>query len=73
MEPLSTIAPTSSAAPPTTQASMFGVYDGQRCIGHIISRGRDGYESFDANDKSIGLFGTLKLAADALSEREGGQ
>jgi hypothetical protein len=60
--------------PSDTGASRVAqVYDGRVCLGFIIGRGRDGFEAFNANDKSVGLFGTVKLAADALSEREGGR
>jgi hypothetical protein len=46
--------------------SWVSVYDGQCCLGHIISRGRDGYEAFDLDDKSLGLFPTQREAAAAL-------
>jgi hypothetical protein len=42
------------------------VYDGRQCIGHIISRGKLGFELFDAHDKSLGLFPSQKEAAAAL-------
>jgi hypothetical protein len=32
------------------------VYDGRRCLGHIIARDMAGFEAFDANDGSLGLF-----------------
>jgi len=31
---------------------MLSVYDGPRCLGHIIKRGRRGFEAFDAKDTS---------------------
>ena len=37
-------------------AAMLAVYDGQRCIGHVVNRGKTGAEAFDVNEKSIGLF-----------------
>lgn len=48
--------------------AMLSVYDGQRCVGHIIARGRTGHEAFDRHDKSIGVFSTVKAAAAAVSE-----
>jgi hypothetical protein len=45
---------------------MSSVYAGQRCIGFILSRGRDGYEAFSAEQKSLGLFQTKNDAADAV-------
>jgi hypothetical protein len=47
-------------------ASMLAVYlpgtDGHnaRCVGFIMSRGKDGYEAFSANDRSLGVFPTQK-------------
>jgi hypothetical protein len=46
--------------------SWVSVYDGQRCVGHIICRGRDGFEAFDLDDKSAGMFATQAAAAAAL-------
>jgi hypothetical protein len=46
---------------------MLTVHDGRTCIGHIIARGRDGFEAFDVNDRSIGIFQTQAQAAAAVS------
>jgi hypothetical protein len=43
------------------------VFDGRECIGHIVGRGKLGVEAFDAHDRSIGIFATVPLAANALS------
>ena len=48
--------------------SWWSVYDGQRCCGHVISRGRDGFEAFDLDDRTRGVFPTQKAAAGALME-----
>lgn len=45
----------------------LSVYDGARCLGHVLSRGPKGVEAFDQNDNSIGTFPTTKAAADALA------
>jgi len=42
------------------------VFDGQQCLGHVIVRGRDGFEAYDRDDQSIGMFPNMK-AADAVS------
>jgi hypothetical protein len=42
------------------------VYDGQTALGHLIHRGRHGWESFNRDDKSLGTFATMKAAADAV-------
>jgi len=46
------------------QLAMLSVYDGQRCLGHIITR--RGFEAFDLGDKSLGTFPTDHEAADAM-------
>jgi hypothetical protein len=50
---------------------LLSVYDGRRCLGFVLSRGLSGYEAFDPGDRSLGLYATQKLAADALSEQGG--
>ena len=46
---------------------MLSVYDGQRCLGHIIMRGKRGFEAFDADDNRLGTFLTDREAANAVS------
>ena len=41
------------------------VYDGQRCLGHMLSRGKTGVEAFDGY-KSLGLFPDRRTAVDAI-------
>ena len=48
------------------------VYDGQQCLGHVLARGKAGYEAFDRDDKSIGIFETQRQAASALLVESGG-
>ena len=45
----------------------LSVYDGSRCIGFMMPRGRQGVEAFDADDRSLGFFADQKSAADAIS------
>jgi hypothetical protein len=47
---------------------MLTVYAGQQCIGHIIARGKLGFEAFDRHERSLGAFPSMKLAAAAVSE-----
>jgi hypothetical protein len=35
-------------------------------IGHLVNRGRDGFEGFDRNDRSVGTFVSLGEAAAAV-------
>jgi hypothetical protein len=46
---------------------MLAVYDGQSCIGHLLPRGPQGVEAFDACDRSLGIFIDQRSAADAIS------
>jgi len=47
-------------------AMMFSVYDGQTCLGFIFCRGSKGFEAFDRDEKSLGLFQAAKQAATAV-------
>jgi hypothetical protein len=58
------------SAPPKQLSSWLAVYNGTRCVGHVIARGKRGYEAFDIDDRSVGLFPTHREAAGAL---EGGR
>jgi hypothetical protein len=49
------------------------VTDGREAIGHIIARGRLGFEAFDPNNKSVGIFETQSQAANALLIEDGGE
>ncbi len=49
-----------------TPGRLVYVYDGRTCLGHIISRGIAGFEAFDVDDRSIGIFATQAAAAAAL-------
>jgi hypothetical protein len=53
-------------AKPKYDTPMLAVYAGQTCIGHIYQR-KAGFEAFNTDDRSIGLFGSQREAADALS------
>jgi hypothetical protein len=45
---------------------LISVYDGRECVGFILARGRTGFEAFDRNERSAGLFPTQQAAAAAL-------
>ena len=51
---------------------LLTVYDGRQCLGHVLARGKAGYEAFDPSDKSLGIFETQRQAANALLIREVG-
>jgi hypothetical protein len=47
------------------------VYDGRACLGFVISRGRAGFEAFDREERSLGLYPTA--AANAVFATENGR
>ena len=51
----------------SSDLSCLAIYDGQRCAGFLLPRGKAGVEVFDADDRSLGIFPDLKTAADAVS------
>jgi hypothetical protein len=38
------------------QTSMLSVYDGQRCVGFVMNRGRQGFEAIGKDEQSLGHF-----------------
>jgi hypothetical protein len=55
---------------PIKQTSAWlAIYSGQTCVGHVINRGPKGFEAFDVDDRSIGVFPTLNEAASALEAK----
>jgi hypothetical protein len=63
----------SSIAPAQcSRNSLVSVYDGTACLGHVLGRGKAGFEAFDPNDKSLGVFPTQRQAANALLIEAGG-
>jgi hypothetical protein len=51
-----------------TTTSMLSVYDGRECLDHILARGRLGFEGFDVDDKSLGVFRSRADAVGAVTE-----
>jgi hypothetical protein len=51
-------------------AKLLSVYDGQRCAGFILARGKDAFEAFDPDERSLGVFATTSEAASAISAKE---
>ena len=52
---------------------MSSIYDGRKCIGFILRRGKAGTEAFDLNESSLGIFESDRAAADAVSHAARGQ
>jgi hypothetical protein len=59
-----------TAQPASTMANVFD--DDGRYLGVMFARGKSGFEAFDANERSLGLFETAKQAAGALLIKESG-
>jgi hypothetical protein len=58
---------------PTHTTSMLSVYDGRDRLGHLVDRGEDGVEAFDAADRPAGVFKNEAAAATELWRRARGQ
>jgi hypothetical protein len=54
-------------------APLAYVYDGRACLGFVLSRGRAGFEAFDREERSLGLFPTAPAAANAVVATENGR
>jgi hypothetical protein len=48
---------------------LLSAYDGQCCIGFVCSRGKLGFEAFDSEERSLGVYGTQRDAAGAIMGR----
>jgi hypothetical protein len=46
--------------------AMLAVFDGRELCGFILKRGRTGFEAFDRDEVSLGLFKTAPAAANAI-------
>ena len=53
----------------TPASPLAYVYDGRHCLGHVLSRGPKGFEAFNTDDRSLGLFQSQAEAANALVEK----
>jgi hypothetical protein len=55
-----------TAATAARLSPLLSAYDGQRCIGLVCSRGKLGFEAFDSEERSLGVYGTQREAAAAI-------
>ena len=56
-------------APVKQSQSWLAIYGGQTCCGHILNRGKAGWEAFDRDDRSLGTFERQADAVNALEKR----
>jgi hypothetical protein len=54
------------ARQPGESRAFFYVHNGKECVGHVIARGKTGFEAYDADDKSLGVFPSSREAAAVL-------
>ena len=50
-----------------TASPLSYVYDGRDCLGFILARGKLGFEAFDREEVSLGIFKTPAAAANAIA------
>jgi hypothetical protein len=48
--------------------TLLSVTNGRDTIGFVLSRGREGYEAFDASERSLGVFASMRDAANRVSD-----
>jgi hypothetical protein len=61
----------STQSPSFAQASQppwLAVYLGQTCVGHTLNRDKLGYEAYDRDDRSLGVFADQSSTASAVAE-----
>jgi hypothetical protein len=51
----------------TVVSPLTYVYDGKRCLGFILARGKLGFEAMDRDEQSLGLFPSQRDAANAIT------
>jgi hypothetical protein len=56
-----------SNRPGTLTSPLTVVYDGLHCLGHVLACGRQGFRAFDADDRPLGTFPTLRDAIGAIT------
>lgn len=44
------------------------VYAGQTCVGHVLNRGKTGFEAINTDDQAVGIFDSAAAAASALEK-----
>ena len=45
---------------------LVAVYGGRACLGYVLGRGKAGFEAFDADNRSLGIFPSQREAAAAI-------
>jgi len=50
----------------SSEPLLVAVFDGQRCVGHVLRHGAAGFEAFYGGDRSLGPYPTQREAAAAI-------
>ena len=53
-----------------TLSPLSYVYDGRKCLGFILKRGKLGFEAIDREEASLGIFKTQTAAVNAIFSHE---
>jgi len=59
-----------TADPRPAPPSVVSVYDGRECVGFVFARGKTGYEAFNRDERSVGVFKTQREAVGAIPDNE---
>jgi hypothetical protein len=57
------------AIPSESAIQVLAVYDGQTCLDFLLACGKQRFEPFDADDKTLSTFADLKTATGAISAK----
>jgi hypothetical protein len=47
-------------------ATIIPVLVRERCLGHVLERGREGFEAFNSAEQSLGIFASAATAVQEL-------
>ena len=59
-----------TAATAARSSPLLSAYDGQRCLGLVLARGKLGFEALDCDEHLLGIFSTQSEAATAIMRRK---
>jgi hypothetical protein len=54
-----------------SKTPLVSVCDGRECVGFILARGKTGFEAFDCDERSLGVYPTQGEAVNAIPNNEG--
>jgi hypothetical protein len=45
---------------------ILSIYNGHHCLGFVLARGQVGFEAFDRDERSLGIFPAQETAIDVI-------